>query len=204
MIILGLTGSIGMGKSTAAAMLESLGVPVYDSDAAVHRLTGPGGRAVARVAAAFPGSVRDGAVDRAALGKQVFDNPEALKRLESILHPMVAAERNRFLKACAAQRLRMVALDVPLLFETGGDRRCDASIVVTAARFVQAGRVMRRPGMTLGRLAEIRARQMPEAEKRRRADFVVPTGAGHRLTLQRLTGIVRRLSERHGRHWPPR
>jgi dephospho-CoA kinase len=203
-IILGLTGSIGMGKSTVAGMLEALGVPVYDSDAAVHRLIGQGGRAVARVEAAFPGSVKDGAVDRAALGKQVFNNTEALKRLEAILHPMVSAERNRFLKACAAQRLRMVALDVPLLFETGGHRRCDATIVVTAADFVQAGRVLRRPGMTAERLADIRARQMPEAEKRRRGDFVLATGAGHRLTMQRLTGIVRRLSERRGHRWPPR
>ena len=117
---------------------------------------------------------------------------------------MVAAARNRFLKTCAAQRIRMVALDVPLLFETGGDRRCDASIVVSAADFIQAGRVLRRPGMTMERLTDIRARQMPESEKRRRADFVLPTGAGHRLTLQRLTGIVRRLSERHGCCWPPR
>jgi len=204
MIILGLTGSIGMGKSTAAAMLESLGVPVYDSDAAVHGLTGPGGRAVARVEAAFPGSVKDGAVDRAALGKMVFNDPAALKRLERILHPMVSEERNRFLKAWAARRIRMVALDVPLLFETGGNRRCDASITVWAAPFIQAGRVLRRPGMTRARLDEIRARQMPEAEKRRRADFVVPTGAGHRLTLQRLAVIVRRLSGRRGHRWPPR
>lgn len=204
MVILGLTGSIGMGKSTVAGMLEALGVPVYDSDAAVHRLTGPGGRAVARVGAAFPGTVKDGAVDRAALGKQVFDNPEALTRLEAILHPMVAAERNGFLKICAARRLRMVALDVPLLFETGGDRRCDATIVVSAAGFVQAGRVLRRPGMTTERLADIRARQMPEAEKRQRADFVLSTGAGHRLTMQRVVGIVRRMSARRGCFWPPR
>jgi len=204
MVILGLTGSIGMGKSTAAAMLEALGVPVYDSDAAVHRLTAPGGRAVARVEAAFPGSVRDGVVDRAALGKQVFNNPAALKRLEAILHPMVSEERNRFLKACAARRVRMVAFDVPLLFETRGDRRCDATIVVSAADFIQAGRVMRRPGMTVERLADIRARQMPEAQKRHRADYVVPTGAGHRLTLERLTAIVRRNSTRRGRRWPPR
>ena len=204
MVILGLTGSIGMGKSTAAGMLEALGVPVYDSDAAVHRLTAPGGRAVARVEAAFPGSVTVGGVDRAALGAQVFNNPEALTRLEAILHPMVAAERNRFLKICAAQRLRMVALDVPLLFETGGDRRCDATIVLSAADFVQAGRVLRRPGMTVERLGEIRARQMPEAEKRSRADFVLLTGAGHRLTLQRLVGIVRRMAGRRGCCWPPR
>lgn len=204
MVILGLTGSIGMGKSTAAAMLEALGVPVYDSDAAVHRLIGPGGRAVAPIAAAFPGSDKDGAIDRAALGNRVFNDPEALRRLEQILHPMVAADRNRFLKACAAQRIRMVALDVPLLFETGGDRRCDATIVVSAADFIQAGRVLRRPGMTPERLREIRARQMTQAEKRRRADFVLQTGASHRLTLQRLAAIVRRMSERRGRCWPPR
>lgn len=204
MIILGLTGSIGMGKSTAAAMLQTLGVPVHDADAAVHRLIGPGGRAVAQVDAAFPGAVRDGAVDRRALGERVFGDPAALKRLEAILHPMVAAEKRRFLGNCSGSRIRMVALDVPLLFETGGDRHCDASILVTAPAFLQAERVLRRPGMTRQRLDDIRARQMPEAEKRLRADFVVRTERGYRLTLQRLTAIVRIMSRRSGRHWPPR
>lgn len=204
MLVIGLTGSIGMGKSTAAGMLRRLGVPVHDSDAAVHRLIGRGGRAVARIAEAFPGVVRDGAVDRAALGACVFGDPAALKRLEAILHPMVAEEKDRFLRRWAARRKKAVALDVPLLFETRGDRRCDATILVSAPAFVQANRVLRRPGMTRERLREIRARQMPEAEKRRRASYIVPTGLGHRLTLRRLSEIVSGLCCRRGRHWPPR
>lgn len=203
MIILGLTGSIGMGKSTAAGMLRRLGVPVHDSDAAVHRLIGPGGRAVAAVEEAFPGVVVDGAVDRPALGAKVFGDPAALKRLEAILHPMVSEEKGRFLRREAARRTKVVALDVPLLFETGGDRGCDATILITAPPFIQAARVLRRPGMTKERLEEIRARQMPELDKRRRADFIVQSGLGYRLTLQRLTAIVRLMSKRRGRHWPP-
>jgi dephospho-CoA kinase len=202
-IILGLTGSIGMGKSTAAAMLHRLGVPVHDSDAAVHRLIGPGGRAVAAVGAVFPGVAVDGAVDRPALGAKVFGDPAALKKLEAILHPMVGEEKGRFLRREASHRTKVVALDVPLLFETGGDRGCDATILITAPAFIQAARVLRRPGMTKERLEEIRARQMPELDKRRRADFIVPSGLGHRLTLQRLMAIVRLMSQRSGRHWPP-
>ncbi len=193
-----------MGKSTAAAMLRRLGVPVHDSDAAVHRLIGRGGRAVARIEKAFPGVVKDGAVDRAALGARVFGDAAALKRLEAILHPMVAAEKGRFLRLWASRRCKAVALDVPLLFETKGDRQCDATILVSAPAFIQANRVLRRPGMTRARLDEIRARQMPEAEKRRRASFIVPTGLGHRLTLRRLTEIVQQVSRKGGKHWPPR
>jgi dephospho-CoA kinase len=204
MIVIGLTGSIGMGKSTAAAMLRRLGVPVHDSDAAVHRLIGRGGRAVARIEKAFPGVVKDGAVDRAALGARVFGDAAALKRLEAILHPMVAGEKGRFLRLWASRRCKAVALDVPLLFETKGDRQCDVTILVSAPAFIQANRVLRRPGMTRARLDEIRARQMPEAEKRRRASFIVPTGLGHRLTLRRLTEIVQQVSRKGGKHWPPR
>jgi dephospho-CoA kinase len=204
MIIIGLTGSIGMGKSTAAGMLRSLGVPVHDSDAAVHLLIGPRGRAVARVEAAFPGVTRDGAVDRKALGARVFGNPEALRKLEKILHPMVAEEKGRFLRLWSGRRRPMVALDVPLLFEVKGDRGCDATILVTAPAFIQALRVLKRPGMTPERLAQIRAQQMPEAEKRRRADFVVPTGLGYRFTLRHLGEIVDYLSQFRGAHWPPR
>jgi dephospho-CoA kinase len=204
MIVIGLTGSIGMGKTTAAAMLRRLGVPVHDSDAAVHRLIDRGGRAVGRIAKAFPGVVKDGAVDRAALGARVFGDPAALKRLEAILHPMVANEKGRFLRRWAGRRRKAVALDVPLLFETKGDRQCDATILVSAPASVQATRVLRRPGMTRARLAEIRARQMPEAEKRRRASDIVPTGLGCRLTLRRLTEIVDKLSAERGKHWPPR
>ncbi|MPY73048.1 MAG: dephospho-CoA kinase [Alphaproteobacteria bacterium] len=204
MLVIGLTGSIGMGKSTAAGMLRRLGVPVHDSDAAVHRLIGRGGRAVRRIGDAFPGVVKEGAVDRAALGARVFGDPAALKRLEAILHPMVAAEKGRFLRRWASRRRWSVALDVPLLYETKGDRHCDATILVSAPAFIQANRVLRRPGMTRARLDEIRARQMPEAEKKRRATYIVPTGLGYRLTFHRLAEIVATFSCRHGKHWPPR
>jgi len=204
MIVIRLTGSIGMGKSTAAGMLRSLGVPVHDSDAAVHKLIGRGGRAVARVEEAFPGVVKDGAVDRKALGARVFGKPEELRRLEKILHPMVAEEKGRFLRLWASRRCPMVAIDVPLLFEVKGDRACDVTILVSAPAFIQALRVLKRPGMTKERLAQIRAQQMPEAEKRRRADFIVPTGLGYRLTLRHLGAIVDYLSQFRGAHWPPR
>lgn len=208
MIVLGLTGSIGMGKSTAANMLRRLGVPVNDSDATVHKLIGPGGDAVAAVGEAFSGVVDNNAVDRAALGARVFGDPEALKRLEAILHPLVARERDRFLKRAARAGKTVVALDVPLLFETLGDRLCDATITVSAPHFVQAGRVMARPGMTAAKLADIRKRQMSDAEKRRRADFVVPSGLGRRETLRTLARIVRlarcgqlpRRRRKHPRH----
>ncbi len=191
MRVLGLTGSIGMGKSAAARALRRLGVPVHDADAAVHRLLGPGGGAVAAVARAFPGVVADGAVDRAALGRRVFNNPAALARLEAILHPLVQRSEQRFLRGALARREPVAVLDIPLLFEIGGERRCDAVIVVSAPRFVQEARVLRRKGMTAARLLAVRARQMPDAEKRRRADFVVPTGLDKRATLRRLAAIVR-------------
>lgn len=191
MVILGLTGSIGMGKTTAANMLRRLAVPVHDADAAVHRLLGHGGAAVPAVADEFPEVVRHGAVDRAALGRRVFDNPDELGKLEAILHPMVRRAERRFLARAAAARAPVVVLDIPLLFETGAERRCDATIVVSAPRFLQRARVLRRPGMTAARLAAIEARQMPDAEKRRRADFVVQTGLDRRATLRALLRIVR-------------
>ncbi len=203
MIILGLTGSIGMGKSTAAGMFRDLRVPVHDSDAEVHRALAPGGRAVAPVEAAFPGVAVDGGVDRARLGERVFANPEALARLEAIIHPMVAEVRARFLARCAARRAALVVLDIPLLFETGNDRYCDATVVVSAPRFLQEARVLARPGMTRETMAGILARQMPDAEKRRRADFVVPSNQGRAVTLRRLKDIVKLLAKRKGGKWPP-
>jgi len=188
--VIGLTGSIGMGKSTAAAMFRRLGVPVHDSDAAVHRLLGRGGAAVRLVEEAFPGVVRNGAVDRAELGRRVFGNPAALRRLEAILHPLVREAAARFVKRARAQRRDLVVLDVPLLFETQGDRRCDATVVVSAPAFVQRARVLARPGMTEKRLAQVLAQQMPDAEKRVRADFVVETGLGKRYTLGRIKKII--------------
>src|SRR5579862_8680617 len=159
-IILGLTGSIGMGKSTAAATLRRLGVPVFDADAEVHRLLAPGGTAVTRVAAAFPG-VRDaaGGVDRRRLGQQVFEDPPALRRLEAILHPLVRAAEKRFVARAHSRRERLAVLDIPLLFESGSVERCDMVLVVSAPARLQRERVMRRPGMTEGRLAGIRRAQ---------------------------------------------
>jgi dephospho-CoA kinase len=191
MVILGLTGSIGMGKTTAAAMLRRCGIPVHDADATVHRLLGPRGAAVAAVEASFPGIVRNGAVDRPALARRVFGDPVQLKRLESILHPLVRRAERRFLARATAAQAPIVVLDIPLLFETGADRRCDATVVVSAPRFLQRARVLRRPGMTPDRLAAIEARQMPDAEKRRRADFVVRTGGDRRATLRALIRIVK-------------
>lgn len=201
MKIIGLTGSIGMGKSTAAGMFRRLGVPVHDADATVHRLLGRGGRAVKPVEAAFPGTVRDGAVDRLALGRRVFDDPAALRRLEAILHPLVRAAAARFLARARAQRQDLVVLDIPLLFETGGERRCDAVVVVSAPAFLQRARVLARPGMTEARFAQILAQQMPDREKRARADFVVETGLGKRYTLCRIAEIVSILRS-HARNRP--
>lgn len=195
MRILGLTGSIGMGKSTAAAMLRALGLPVHDADAAVHRLLGPGGKAVAAVGAAFPGTLRQGAIDRKALGAKVFGKADQLKKLEAILHPLVRLEEQRFLQDSREKRHEVVVLDIPLLFETGGEKRCDGVVVVTAPQFLQTQRVMKRPGMTEARFRQILAAQMPDAEKRRRADWVVDTGLGRRPTLAALARIVRQLKD---------
>lgn len=202
MVILGLTGSIGMGKTTAANMLRRMGIPVCDSDAVVHALMAKDGAAVGPVDEAFPGVVTDGAVDRAALGKQVFGNPDALHRLEGILHPRVYDAQRRFLRQAAMRGERLAVLDIPLLFEGGSDQWCDAIVVVSAPAFLQAQRVMARPGMTAERLAATLARQMSDAEKRRRADFVVPTGLGQRLTLNRLREIVTLLGAWRGTKWP--
>ena len=200
MIILGLTGSIGMGKSTAAGMLRNLGVPLFDADETVHRLLAAGGAGVRPVAAAFPGvETKAGNIDRAALGRLVFADPAALKRLEAILHPMVAAEEKRFLARARARRERLAVLDIPLLFETGAERRCDYVLVVSAPAAVQRQRVLRRPGMTEIRLASILQKQIPDHEKRRRADFVVPTGGGRHLTLRHLRAIVTLLRGRNAR-----
>jgi dephospho-CoA kinase len=191
MKVVGLTGSIGMGKTTAALLLRRLGVPVHDADGAVHRLLGKGGAAVPPVAAAFPGVVRDGAVDRKALGARVFADENAMRRLEQILHPLVRQDSARFLRQARKGGAPIAVLDVPLLFEVGRNRDCDATLVVSAPAFVQRARVMARPGMTQRRFQEVLSRQMPDAEKRRRADYVVPTGLGRRLTLRRLRRVLK-------------
>jgi dephospho-CoA kinase len=194
MKILGLTGSVGMGKSTAAKMLRSMGVPVYDADAAVHRMMSPGGIAVAKVAAAFPGVERAGAIDRATLGKRVFGDEPAMKRLEAIIHPLVREDEKAFLAAHRRRKTRLVVMDVPLLFESARDKRYDATMVVTAPALVQRDRVMARPGMTPARFAAILARQMPDVEKRKRADFIVPSGLGRAVTWRSLRAVLRKLA----------
>lgn len=178
MLILGLTGSIGMGKSTTAAMFEAEGVPVYDSDAAVHALYAAGGAAVAPVEAAFPGVVVDGAIDRARLSAKVVGDPEALAKLEAIVHPLVGAHRIGFFEKAQAEGRDIVVLDVPLLFETGGQKSVDKVVVVSAPPEVQRARVLARPEMTPEKFEAILARQLPDAEKRARADFVIDTGQG--------------------------
>ncbi len=196
MIVVGLTGSIGMGKSAASTQLRRLGIPVFDSDAAVHRLLGPKGAALAPVEAAFPGVLVNGRIDRARLSKQVFHDDQALKRLEKILHPLVFAEKNRFLRQMRRYRQKMAVLDMPLLFEIGGDKEVDAVFVVSCPDFLQEQRVMKRPGMTRKTLMDVRRHQMPNWRKRLLADFVIPTGAGYRLSLRRLLVALKILGER--------
>jgi dephospho-CoA kinase len=203
-VILGLTGSIGMGKSTAAAVFRRLGVPVHDADAVVHALLAQDGVAAPAIAAVFPGALRDGRIDRRRLGDRVFGDPAALAALEAILHPLVRRRTLSFLKRQARARRPLVVLDIPLLFETGADALCDAVVLVSAPRRIQEARVLRRPGMTPEKFAAICAQQLPDAEKRRRADFVVPTGLGRRESLRHLTTIVRLMRGRTGQHWPPR
>ena len=194
MVILGLTGSIGMGKSTVAAMFAAQGVPVFDADAAVHRLQGPGGALVPAVERAFPGTTNKGGVDRGTLGARVLGDAAALARLEAIVHPAVAADRTAFLAANAGAPL--VVLDVPLLLEGGGDAHVDKVAVVSAPPHVQRARVLARAGMTEARLQSILARQMPDADKRARADYVIDTGVSIDRTRAKVGRIVAELTGR--------
>ena len=190
MIILGLTGSIGMGKSTTSAMFEAQGVPVYDSDAAVHALYATGGAAVAPVEAAFPGVVVDGAIDRTRLSAAVVGDPEALQKLEAIVHPLVGAHRIGFFEDARAGGHDIVVLDVPLLYETGGDKRVHKVVVVSAPLDVQRQRVLARPGMDEAKFEAILARQLPDAEKRARADFIIDTGQGLDHARQQVRAVL--------------
>jgi dephospho-CoA kinase len=190
--IVGLTGSIGMGKSTVAAMLRDFGVPVFDADAAVHELQGPGGALLAPIEAAFPGSTHDGGVDRSKLGALVFGNPEQLARLEGIVHPAVAALRSEFLSANADRPL--VIFDIPLLFEKTGRRGLDAVVVVSAPADVQRARVLARPGMTEEKFTQILGLQVPDAEKRVKADHVIDTGRDLATTRAEVKRLVDRLT----------
>lgn len=198
--ILGLTGSIGMGKSATAAMFRALGVPVHDADAAVHALYR--GRAAGPIEAAFPGTVVDGAVDRARLGAVALASAEALARLEAIVHPLVREAERAFLARVSATGTPLAVLDVPLLFEAGAAARADAVVVVTATAEIQRARVLARPGMSEGKLAALLAKQMPDAEKRRRAHFLVDSGAGFPRARGEVADIVRALAGRPGRSRP--
>ncbi len=193
MKVVGLTGSIGMGKSTAANTFRRLRVPVFDADAAVHALQSRGGRAVGPIGAAFPGTVREGRVDREALRRAVLGKGPALTRLERIVHPLVRDAERRFLAAARRRAEPLVVLDIPLLYETRGEGRCDLVLVVSAPAAVQRIRVLRRPGMTEERLAAILARQMPDREKRRRADRVVETGLSRHAAQRAIRALVREI-----------
>jgi dephospho-CoA kinase len=203
-ILLGLTGSIAMGKSRAAERFRAYGVPVFDSDAQVHRMMAPGGAAVAPVAAAFPGCLSTlGGIDRPTLGRMVFDRPTELRRLELIVHPLVRAARDGFLRRACRAGAGLVVLDVPLLYETHGDRRVDAVAVVWASALLQRQRALRRPGMTLEKLARIRSEQLPDHWKRRRADFVIPSGYDGGVLAEHVGAVIAALRGRVPRAWPP-
>lgn len=192
--ILGLTGSIGMGKSAVAAMFAGLDVPVFDADAAVHELQGPAGALLPAIEAAFPGTTGPAGVDRPRLGAAVFGNPEALARLEAIVHPAVADMRNAFMARHAAEPL--VVFDIPLLFERGGNEHMDAVLVVSASAEAQRARVLARPGMTEEKFEQILSLQVPDAEKRARADFVIDTGTSLAETRHAVQELVHRLKGR--------
>ena len=191
MVVIGLTGSIGMGKSTTATMFREAGVPVFDADAAVHLLYA--GRAVPLVEAAFTGVTREGVVDRARLRETVLGDPVKLKALEAIVHPLVREEREAFLETARSRGDRVVVLDIPLLYETGGDPAIDLVAVVSASETVQKARVLARPGMTAAALSAILAKQLPDAEKRRRADVVIDTGSGRDAARAQVHALLRRI-----------
>jgi dephospho-CoA kinase len=197
MFILGLTGSIGMGKSVTAGVFARCGIPVHDADAAVHRLYG--GDAVGAIAAAFPGIVTDGVVDRAALGARVLDDAAAMERLERIVHPLVHKSQRAFLAAAQARGERTVVLDIPLLLETDASDRVDAVVVVSAPLAVQRARVLARPGMSEEKLAAILLKQMPDVEKRRQAHFVVDSSRGVDSVERQVCGILRAVAGLPGR-----
>lgn len=191
MILLGLTGSIGMGKSTTTAMFAEAGAAVYDADAAVRRLYAAGGEAGPRLASSFPEAVgADGAVDRAVLSRLVKANPDSLAVLEVIVHPLVGAERSGFLDAARASEAQVAVLDIPLLFETGAERSVDAVVVVTAEPDIQRARVLARPDMDAEKLALLLSRQTPDADKRARADFIVDTGHGFSRARAQVAAIM--------------
>ena len=193
MKVIGLTGGIGMGKSNAAAVFRRAGVPVFDADASVHRLQARGGRAVGAIGRAFPGVVQDGAVDRAALRQAVLSDPAALRRLEAIVHPLVREAERAFLARSRRDGRLVVVLDIPLLFETGGEKRVDQVVVVSAPQSMQRHRVRARRKMSPEQVAAVIARQMPDAERRRKAGIVVRTGLSRHHTQRQLRRVLRNL-----------
>jgi len=192
MFVLGLTGSLGMGKSTTAGFFAELAVPVHDADATVHRLYKA--EAVSPIEAAFPGTTVNGEVDREKLARRVLDDPAAIKKLEGIVHPLVRAAEEHFLTEAERKNARVAVLDIPLLFETGGDRRCDAVVVVSAPEDVQRARIFERPGMTAQKFSAIVANQMPDAEKRKRADFMLDTSKGFDAARAQVREILARIA----------
>ena len=193
MKIIGLTGSIGMGKSTTAAMFREAGIPVYDADAAVHAAYDVGGVAVGPVGEAFPGTVQDGRVDRETLRQHVLGKPDAMAKLNSIVHPLIRASRAEAFKAATASGADMIILDVPLIYETGGEKTMDAVIVVSAPAEMQRERVLAREGMNPERLDAILAQQLPDAEKRKRADYVIDTGQGLETARGQVQAVIAQL-----------
>jgi dephospho-CoA kinase len=194
MLVIGLTGSIGMGKSTTAKILQDFGFPIYSADRAVHDLLKKGGRAVAPIARQFPQTLKRGAIDRKLLGQAVFAHPELLAKLEKIIHPLIRKAERDFLGQARKDKAPAAILEIPLLFETKAEARCDLTFCVTAPRKIQHARVLSRPGMSAERLQAILSRQMPDKEKRQKADYVIPTGSGLIATEKHLRRILSRLS----------
>ena len=198
MIVLGVTGSIAMGKSTVTAMLSHLNNPIHDADKTVHDLLNVNGKAYNEVVKNFPGSVEGYRVNRIKLGREVFGDPEKLEQLENILHPLVREARDKFIRRQSRRRSRLIILDVPLLYETGGNNHCDKILVVSAPYFIQRQRALARQGMTQRKFHDILKQQMPDHEKRKRANFIVPTGLGKAYTYRVLKRLMRDLSEIKG------
>jgi dephospho-CoA kinase len=203
MYLLGLTGSVGMGKTTTANVFRRFGAAVYDADATVHQLMGSGGSALGLVKRVFPDVVKNNSIDRKALGLIVYNDKKALSDLELILHPLVQKAQARFLRQCAKSRKKLVVLDIPLLFENKIDRYFDAVAVVTAPEYVQKIRVLQRPEMTVKRFKQIVGHQWSDLEKRRRADFIIQTGLGRRYSLLCIRKIIELTKNHRGHYWPP-
>ena len=190
MLVIGLTGSIGMGKSTVAGLLRRMGYPMYSADAAVHNTLKKGGKAVAPVARLFPETLKRGGIDRKLLGRAVFGQAKELRQLEQIIHPLLRRRERAFLQQARKAKARAAILEIPLLFETGAEKRCDITFCVTAPRAIQKARVLARPGMSEEKLRAILKRQMPNAEKCRKADYIIPTGKGLEITRKRLQKLM--------------